>query len=189
MFSFGQVTSCWKQNQKIFWNDRVMAVWSHAIHRPSTHRPNFDPAYHNIVAAGVRSVFSRSGSYVGFFEGNSERAYVALCKSIDCHWALRKVYPPVAQLSFEKKNNHWPIEKSKNRQPWKERFLQEHATGKLRKGWQKMSELHYFKHSKVYKQGRPWWGCPVSNPDPDNTIGLLCEVLARETLVQTHRQF
>ena len=64
MFSFGQVTSCWKQNQKIFWNDRVMAVWSHAIHRASTHRPNFDPAYHNIVAAGVRSVFSRSGSFV-----------------------------------------------------------------------------------------------------------------------------
>ena len=63
MFSFGQVTSCWKQNQKIFWNDRVMAVWSHAIHRPSTQWPNFDPAYLNIVAAGVRSVFSRSGSF------------------------------------------------------------------------------------------------------------------------------
>ena len=63
MFSFGQVTSCWKQNQKIFWNDRVMAVWSLAIHRPSTQWPNFDPAYLNIVAAGVRSVFSRSGSF------------------------------------------------------------------------------------------------------------------------------
>ena len=42
-------------------------------------------------------------SNVGFFEGNSESAYGALCKSIDCHWTLRKVYPPVAQLSFEKK--------------------------------------------------------------------------------------
>ena len=63
MFSFGQVTSCWKQNQKIFWNDRAMAVWSHAIHRPGTHRPNVDPAYLNIVAAGVRSVFSWSGSF------------------------------------------------------------------------------------------------------------------------------
>ena len=51
-----------KKNNKIEF--RVMAVWSHSIHRPSTHRPNFDPAYLKIVAAGVRSVFSWSGSYV-----------------------------------------------------------------------------------------------------------------------------
>ena len=40
-----------------------MAVWSYAIYRPSTQRPNFDPAYLDIVAAGVRSVFSQSGSF------------------------------------------------------------------------------------------------------------------------------
>ena len=63
MFSFGQIITCWKQNQKIFWNDRVMAVWSHAIHRPSIQQPDFDSAYLNIATAGVRSVFSWSGSY------------------------------------------------------------------------------------------------------------------------------
>ena len=61
MFSFGQIITCWKQNQKVFWINRVMAVWSHAIHRPSIQWPNFDPAQH--VTAGVRSVFSRSGSF------------------------------------------------------------------------------------------------------------------------------
>ena len=97
-------------------------------------------------------------SNVGFFEGNSESAYGALCKSIDCHWALRKVYPPVAQLSFEKKNpKNTAIGQSKNPrtvQPWRKRFLQEYATGELRRAWQKMSKLHYFQHSKVYEQGR-----------------------------------
>ena len=33
------------------------------MQRPSTQWPNFDPAYLNIVAAGIRSVFSRSGSF------------------------------------------------------------------------------------------------------------------------------
>ena len=43
----------------------------------------------------------------------------------------------------KKKNSHWPIEKSKNRQPWRGRFLREHATGELSRGWQKTSELHW----------------------------------------------
>ena len=96
ILSFGQIITCWKQNQKIFWNDRVMAVWSHAIHRPSTQWPNFDPAYLNIVAAGVRSVFSRSSSYDDY--GNQCGNWMAtlidcivilldLKESCQCTWA------------------------------------------------------------------------------------------------------
>ena len=52
---------------------------------------------------------------VRFFDGNSESAYGALWKSIDCHWALRRVYPPVAQLSFEKKKKKKePLANQKN---------------------------------------------------------------------------
>ena len=41
-----------------------MAVWSHTIHRPSAQWSNFDPAYLNIAAAGIRSVYLWSGSFI-----------------------------------------------------------------------------------------------------------------------------
>ena len=67
-----------------------MAVWSHAIHRPSTRLVNFDPAYLNIVAAGVRSVFSRSGSFLvqpHFF------GLFTSCAFICCWFAGAPVWP------------------------------------------------------------------------------------------------
>ena len=66
--SFGQIGISFKKKRtkKIFWNDRLMAVWSHSIHMPSTPWPNFDPAYLNISAADLRPVPSWSGSIPHF---------------------------------------------------------------------------------------------------------------------------
>ena len=102
------------------------------------------------------SQFSKLLWQCGFFEGNSDSAYGGLCKSIDCHWAFRKVYPPVHNFLSKKKKKQ-PLANRKIQKPSsleEEDSCGEHATGELRRGWQKTSEPHYFQQSKVNEQGR-----------------------------------
>ena len=119
------------------------------------------------------SKLSRLFEQCWFLRGNSESAYGALCKSIDCHWALRnlKVYPRVAQLSFEKKPT---IGQSKNprtvslEEKDSCRNMRQENSGEVDKIWVSFT---LFSIAKRNKPG-PWSRCPVSNPDPNNTIGL-----------------
>ena len=67
-----------------------------------------------------------------------------------------------------KKNNHWSTEKSKNRQIEICRKMRQENC----RGWQKTSELHCFSIAKWMIKVAARSGCPVSNPDPNNTIGL-----------------
>ena len=108
------------------------------------------------------------------FEDNGESTYGALRKSIDCQACeeLRRVNPPVAQVSFEKKKEKKPLvnRKSKNRQ--KEKLMipagrRDRKTGEGGKTWATFTVFSII-ISKVYAARS---GCPVSNPDP-NTIGL-----------------
>ena len=139
---------------------------------------SFPRCLNPLLQVDPRNSIRRLTRSIGFFEGNSVRACGALCKSIDCHWALRRVYPASCTTFFPKKKEktHWLIEKSKNRQPWIDRFLQEHATGELERVAKDERASLFSAQQSVYVWTRPgpWSGCPVSYPDPNNTIGLLC---------------
>ena len=63
MFSYGQIITCWKEKQEIFWFDRVMTVWSHALHRPSTQWLNFDTAYSTLSQPALGR-FSREATHI-----------------------------------------------------------------------------------------------------------------------------
>ena len=102
---------------------------------------------------------------------------VRCCKSIN-YQAIEGFARQSHHFFFEKKNSHWPIEKSKNRQEVrkKRRFLQEYATGELeRLAKDKRAALFSVQQNVTHKAGL-WSGCPDSNSGPNNTIGLLNSV-------------
>ena len=108
-----------------------------------------------------------------FFEDNSESAYAygALRKSTDRLSGLRRVYSPVAELFFRKRKKkplvNRKIQKSSERD-FCRKTRQENCGGR-----QKMNELQCFSIRKCMIKVAARSGCPVSNPGPNNTIGLL----------------
>ena len=107
---------------------------------------------------------------VQVFRGNNKSAFARCAAQVDrdrqpFEGFTRKLH----NFSFEKKN-HWSIKKSKNRPT--ERDSCRKTRQENQRGWQKMSEHHCFRNSKVYKQGRSPVRTP-RHPDPNNTIGLL----------------
>ena len=63
MFSFGKTITCWKRNQKKSFEATGLWHLKSQITKAQYRTAEFDAGYLNIVATGVRSVFSQSGSY------------------------------------------------------------------------------------------------------------------------------
>ena len=103
-------------------------------------------------------------SCVGFFDGKSAgRSTGRPSKSLSasCTTFLSK-----------KKLKKTTIDQSKIQEPSeRKRFLQEHPNWRE---WQKDERDSLFSaQQSVWNKAGPWSGCPVSNPDPNNTIGLM----------------
>ena len=97
---------------------------------------------------------------------------VRCCKSIN-YQAIEGFARQSHHFFFEKKNSHWPIEKSKNRQEVrkKRRFLQEYATGELER-------LAKDKRAALFSVQQNVTTRPDSGPDaPTPTQALIIQLV------------
>ena len=94
---------------------------------------------------------------------------------------LRRVFPPVAQLSFWKKQKN--IGQSKNpRTVIKRKIPAETRDRRTGEGGKRWASFTVFSTTTVWTRSGPGpAGCRVSNPDPNNTIGLLGKYLSDES--------
>ena len=106
-----------------------------------------------------------------FFEDNGESAYDVLRKSIDCQasqWFTLQLH------TFFSKKKKQPLAYRKIQEPSeRERFLLEDATRELQRVATDERASLFSALQSVRTRPRPGRGCAVSNPDPNNTIGLL----------------
>ena len=112
---------------------------------------------------------------LSFFEGNSESACGALRKSIDCQVSkLRRFTPPVAHPFFFFFRKKKPIGQSKNSRTIRKRKIPAGKSDwRAGKGGKRGASFIVFSIAKCMNKAADRSGCPVSNPDPNNTIGLL----------------
>ena len=107
-----------------------------------------------------------------FFEGIKQYERIPRGAQVDrdrqtCEGLTRKLH----NFSFEKKKKtlvNRKIQESSDT----ERFLQEDATGEL-ESLQRWANFTVFSIAKCTNKAAARSGRPVSNPDPNNTIGLL----------------
>ena len=120
---------------------------------------------------------------VGFFEGNSDSAYGGLCKSIDCHWAFRKVSPPVAQLSFNKKKKKKKKEKrtaiGQSKNPRTVSLEEKDSCGNMRQENsgevdKRRASFTIFSRAKCMNKAGPWPG-PAALDAPSLTQTLIIQ--------------
>ena len=80
-------------------------------------------------------------------------------------------------FSFEKnrlKNNYWSIEKSARTVRKKKIVAGTPELERVTKDAKDDKRASLFSaQQSVWNKAGPWSGCPISNPDPNNTIGLL----------------
>ena len=102
-----------------------------------------------------------------FFEGNSESAYGALCKSIDCQ-SSKGFTRQLHNFSFERRKKHWSIEKPRTIRKGKiSAGRRGRRTGKGGKRW---ASATFFSIAECMNKVAARSECPVANPDPISTV-------------------
>ena len=112
--------------------------------------------------------------YKQFEAGKSERAHGALRKSTMVDRHLVEFTCKLHNLSFKKKKKKkQPLVNRRIQEPYDTgRFPQEDTTGEPDRGEGGKRRANFTVFS-IANKAAARSGCPISNPDPNNTIGLV----------------